>query len=61
MEMHGPFTSFHKESPVPGYAGLNLSRQLEFCDESIDGWNWRQIEHVLHSMDLSMEVSESFW
>ena len=30
VEMHGPFTSFHKESPVPGYAGLNLSRQLEF-------------------------------
>ena len=34
---------------------------MNFGDESIGGWNWRQIEHVLHSMDLSMEVSESFW
>ena len=39
----------------------SVPANLNFGDESIDGWNWRQIEHVLHSMDLSMEVSESFW
>ena len=29
--------------------------------ESINEWNSCQMEHVLHSMDLSMDVSESFW
>ena len=60
MEMHVPFTSFHKESPVPGYSGLNLSRYLEFFVMSIKGWNWGQMENVRHSIDLSMEVSERF-
>ena len=31
-----------------------------FGDESISEWNLCQVEHVLHSMDLSMEVSERF-
>ena len=38
VEMHGPLTRFHKESPVPGYSGLNLSRHLEF-------W-WRENERM---------------
>ena len=32
-----------------------------FGDESISEWNLCQVEHALHSMDLSIEVSESFW
>ena len=35
--------------------------EFEFGDESINEWNLSQMEHVLHSMDLSMEVSERFW
>ena len=34
---------------------------LNFGDESINEWNFFQMEHVLHSMDLYMEVLESFW
>ena len=34
---------------------------LNFGDERINEWNLCQMEHILHSMDLSMEVSESFW
>ena len=34
---------------------------LNFGDESIKEWNLCQMEHVLHSMDLSIEVSQSFW
>ena len=34
---------------------------LNFGDESINKWNLCQMEHVLHSMDLSMDVSERFW
>ena len=34
---------------------------LNLGDESINEWNLCQMEHVLHSMDLSMEVSQSFW
>ena len=33
---------------------------LNFGDESINEWNLCQMEHVLHSMDLSMEVPQSF-
>lgn len=29
--------------------------------ESVNEWNSCQVEHVLHSMHLSMEVSECFW
>ena len=32
-----------------------------FGDQSINEWNLCQVEHALQSMDLSMEVSESFW
>ena len=34
---------------------------LKFGDESINEWNLCQMEHVLHSMDLSTPVSENFW
>ena len=34
---------------------------LNFGDERINEWNLCQMEHILHSMDLSMEVFESFW
>ena len=34
---------------------------LNFCDEIINECNLCQIKHVLHSMALSMNVSESFW
>ena len=34
---------------------------LNFGDQSRNEWNLRQMEHVLHSMDLYMEVFESFW
>ena len=34
---------------------------LNFDDESINEWNFCQTEHILHSMDVSMEVSQSFW
>ena len=33
---------------------------LNFGDERINEWNLCQMEHILHSMDLSMEVSERF-
>ena len=33
---------------------------LNFGDQSINEWNLCQMEHVLHSMDLSMEVFQSF-
>ena len=55
--MHVAFTSFHEESPVPGYS---LRYLCHFADESMKEWNLCQMEHVLHSMDLSMEVSQSF-
>ena len=35
--------------------------EFEFGDESINEWNLSQMEYVLHSMDLSMKVSERFW
>ena len=57
MEMHVAFTSFHEESPVPGYSRRYL---CHFADESMKEWNLCQMEHVLHSIDLSMEVSQSF-
>ena len=38
-----------------------LCHHLEFVDESINEWKFRQMEDVLHSKDFSMEVSESFW
>ena len=34
---------------------------LNFGDESISEWNLCQMEHVLHSMDVFIEVSERFW
>ena len=34
---------------------------LNFDDESTGEWNLCQTEHVLQSMDLSTETSESFW
>ena len=34
---------------------------LNFGDESINKWKLCQMEHPLHSMDLSMEASQSFW
>ena len=59
---HVPFTSFHKESPVPRYSRRYLCHTiLNFGDDSISEWSLYQNEHALHSMDLSMEVSESFW
>ena len=38
----------------------DLCAILNFADESINEWNLCQNEHDLHSIDLSMEVSESF-
>ena len=32
---------------------------LNFGDERINEWNLCQMKHILHSMDLSMEVSET--
>ena len=57
MEMLVAFTSFHEESPVPGYSRRYL---CHFADESVKEWNLCQMEHVLNSMDLTMEVSQSF-
>ena len=34
---------------------------LNFGGERINEWKLCQMEHILHSMDLSREVSESFW
>ena len=34
---------------------------LNFGDESMKEWNLCLMEHVLHSMDLSMKVSQIFW
>ena len=34
---------------------------LNFGDKSMEKWNLCQMEHVLHSIDLSIEVSQSFW
>ena len=54
--------SLLKESPVPGYSRRYLCHTiLNFGDESINEWNLCQNEHALHSMDLSMDVFESFW
>ena len=58
--MHVPFTSFLNESPVPGYSHICVT-VLNFGDKSLKEWNLCQMEHVPHSMDLSMEVSQSFW
>ena len=60
--MHVAFTSFHEESPVPGYSRRYLCQSiLNFGDENMKEWNLCQMENALHSMDLSMEVSQSFW
>ena len=40
-----------------------LCHHLEFGggDESINESNLSQMEHVIHSIDLFMEISERFW
>ena len=56
--MHVWFTGFCEESPVLCYSQWHLCHH--FGDESINKWNLCQMEHILHSMDLSMDVSQSF-
>ena len=52
------FTRNHQFQAIHGDICLAI---LYFGDESIKEWNLCQMEHVLHSMDLSIEVSQSFW
>ena len=52
------FTKNHQFQAIHGDICLTI---LNFGDESIKEWNLCQMEHVLHSMDLSIEVSQSFW
>ena len=52
------FTRNHQFQAVHGNIFATI---LHFGDESINEWNLCQMEHVLHSMDLSMDVSEGFW
>ena len=61
VEVHVPFTSFHKESPVSGHSGRYLCHHLKCW------WlEFKRMELVSNgtsfsSMDLLMEVSESSW
>ena len=61
VEVHVPFTSFHKESPVSGHSGRYLCHHLKCW------WlEFKRMELVSNgtsfsSMDLFMEVSESSW
>ena len=43
------------------FTAISVLPVLNFGDERINEWNLCQMEHILHSMDLSMEVSERFW
>ena len=61
VELHVPFTSFHKESPVSGHSRRYLCHHLKCW------WlEFKRMELVSNgtsfsSMDLFMEVSESSW
>ena len=61
VEVHVPFTSFHKESPVSGHSRRYLCHHLKCW------WlEFKRMELVSNgtsfsSMDLFMEVSESSW
>ena len=52
------FTRNHQFQAIHGDICVTV---LNFGDESMKEWNLRQMEHVPRSMDLSMEVSQSFW
>ena len=52
--------SFLKKSPVPGYSDDICANILNFSDKRVSKWNLCHKEHVLHSMDISMDVSQSF-
>ena len=52
------FTRNHQFQAIHGDICVAI---LNFGDESMKKWNLCQMEHVLHSIDLSMEVSQSFW
>ena len=52
--------SFLKKSPVPRYSDDICATILNFSDERVSKWNLCHMEHVLHSMNISMEVSQSF-
>ena len=51
--------SFFNKSLVPGYSDDICATILNFSDERVSKWHLCHMEHVLHSMDLSMEVSQS--
>ena len=51
--------SFLKKSLVPGYSDDIWATILNFSDERVSKWNLCHMEHVLHSMDISIEVSQS--
>ena len=49
-------TKFHQSKAIQGDICGTI-----FGDKSINEWDLCQMEHVLHSMDLSTAVSENFW
>ena len=46
---------------VPGYSWGYLCYHHEYWWQKHYEWSLCQMEHILHSIDLSMRVSESFW
>ena len=57
--MHVPFTNNHQLQAIQGDICATI---FNFGDKSIiNESNVRQMEHVLHSIDFFIEISESFW
>ena len=52
------FTRNHQFQAIQGDICATI---LNFGDKTIIEWNLYQMKHVLHSVDLSLKVSESFW